>query len=112
MALRIGKKETVVATITVTGRLDAADAAPLRAAVGEHLASGTNRIIVDLSSVEFVDSAGLAALVIGMKRARLDGGDLRLVAPRHPDAQRVFALTKFDDVFVIADDAELAAKGW
>ena len=87
MALRVGKKEAVIATITVTGRLDAADAAPLRAAIGEHLAKGTNRLIVDLSAVEFVDSAGLAALVIGMKRARLDGGDLRLVAPRHPRRQ-------------------------
>lgn len=112
MALRIGRKEAVVATITATGRLDAAEAAPLRAAVGDHLARGITRIIVDLSAVEFVDSAGLAALVIGMKRARLEGGDLRLVAPRHPDARRVFALTKFDEVFVMSDDPELATKGW
>jgi len=112
MALRIGKKDVAVETITVTGRLDAVQAAPLRTTVGDHLNQGSNRLIVDLSAVEFVDSAGLAALVIGMKRARLNGGDLRLVAPGHPDARRVFALTKFDDVFVMADDLELANKGW
>lgn len=112
MVLGIGKKEASVATITVTGRLDAVEAAPLRSQVSEHLLGGTYRIIIDLSTVEFVDSAGLAALVIGMKRARLNGGDLRLVRPTHPDAQRVFALTKFDDVFVMAEDLELAGKGW
>ncbi len=112
MVLGIGKKDVAVATITVTGRLDSVEAAPLRSEVSEHLNNGTNRIIIDLSSVEFVDSAGLAALVIGMKRARLNGGDVRLVRPSHVDAQRVFALTKFDDVFVMAEDLELAAKGW
>lgn len=111
MALRIGKK-TEVRTITVTGRLDAVEAAPLRVAVGDHITAGSHRIIVDLSDVVFVDSAGLAALVIGMKRARLEGGDLRLVEPRHPDARRVFALTKFDEVFVMAEDLEMARKGW
>ncbi len=112
MVLGIGKKSVTVATITVTGRLDAVEAAPLRAEVTDHLNAGTNRIIVDLSAVQFVDSAGLAALVIGMKRARLNGGDVRLVRPIHPDAQRVFALTKFDDVFVMAEDLEIAGRGW
>ncbi len=112
MALRLNKKASVVATITVTGRLDSVEATPLRAAIHEHLSQGTSKLIVDLSGVTFVDSAGLAALVIGMKRARLEGGDLRLVSPTHTDAQRVFELTKFDDVFAMAEDLELARKGW
>ena len=112
MVLGIGKKDVAVATITVTGRLDSVEAAPLRSEVSEHLNKGTNRIIIDLSSVEFVDSAGLAALVIGMKRARLTGGDVRLVRPEHPDALRVFALTKFDEVFHMSDGIESAGEGW
>ena len=111
MALRIGRTSEVK-EITLTGRLDAVEAAPLRSTIGEHLASGHNRIVVDLSAVEFVDSAGLAALVIGMKRARLEGGDLRLVRPRHPDALRVFALTKFDDVFHMLDHLDTDGESW
>lgn len=80
--------------------------------MNEYLSKGISRIIVDLSAVEFVDSAGLAALVIGMKRARIEDGDVRLVSPQHPDAQRVFELTKFDDVFTMAEDLDLAHKGW
>lgn len=112
MALRLNKKAPSVATIVVTGRLDSVEAAPLRATMNEFLTKGTTRIVVDLSAVEFVDSAGLAALVIGMKRARLEKGDVRLVSPKHPDAKRVFELTKFDDVFMMADDLELAHEGW
>lgn len=112
MALRLNKKAPSVATIVVTGRLDSVEAAPLRATMNEFLTKGTTRIVVDLSAVEFVDSAGLAALVIGMKRARLEDGDVRLVSPKHADAKRVFELTKFDDVFTMADDLELAHEGW
>ena len=111
MALRIGRK-TEVKTITLSGRLDAVEATPLRSLIGDHLTTGHSRLIVDLSSVEFVDSAGLAALVIGMKRARLQGGDLRLIRPVHPDAQRVFALTKFAEVFHMSDGVESAGEGW
>jgi anti-anti-sigma factor len=112
MALRLNKKAPAVETIVVSGRLDGVESASLRATMNEHLSKGTNRIVVDLSEVEFVDSAGLATLVIGMKRARLEDGDVRLVTPKHDDAKRVFELTKFDDVFTMADDVELAHKGW
>jgi len=101
-----------VATITVTGCLDSVESAPIRAALHEHLSEGTSKIIVDLSAVTFMDCAGLAALVIGMTRARLDGGDVRLVSPRHPDARRVLGLTKFDEVFSMADNVQLANNGW
>lgn len=112
MPVRLTKKAPSVATIAVSGRLDAVEAAPLRATLNEYLTTGTNRIVVDLSDVVFVDSAGLAALVIGMKRARQDNGDLRLVTPAHADARRVFELTKFDEVFVMAEDLDAAHEGW
>ena len=57
----------------------------------------------DLSSVEFIDSAGLAALISGMKRARSQGGDLCLVPPTHPGAIRIFELTCLADVFNYVD---------
>jgi len=112
MALRLNKLAPSVATIAVKGRLDSVEATPLRLTMNEYLGSGTNRIVVDLTEVEFVDSAGLAALVIGMKRARLESGDVRLVTPKHPDAQRVFELTKFDEVFAMFPDVNLAHEGW
>lgn len=108
----MSNKTPPVAIVALSGRVDAVEAGPLRDTLNEHLAAGTNRIVVELSSVTFVDSAGLAALVIAMKRARMDRGDVRLVKPQHPDAQRVFELTKFDSVFEMFDTVESAQAGW
>lgn len=98
--------------IAITGRLDALEASGLRATLGALIEAGTIRIVVDLSDADFVDSAGLAALVKYMKDARTLGGDLRLVRSRSADANRVFALTKFDEVFVMADDPDELIASW
>jgi anti-anti-sigma factor len=38
-------------------------------------------VVVDLSGVEFCDSTGLSALVVGHNRAAATGGWVRLAAP-------------------------------
>lgn len=87
------------ATVAVNGRLDALSAPDLRQRISSLEAEGIDEILVDLSDIDFVDSAGLAALISGMKAARLSGGDLELVRPRSDEAYRVFELTRFDQVF-------------
>ena len=102
----------LAAVEVVVGRLDAVEAVSLRETLAAIVASGQNRIVVDLSATEFDDSAGLAALVKYMKDTRQSGGDLRLVRPRSVDAHRVFSLTKFDEVFQMADDLDSLIGDW
>ena len=70
--------ESVV--VTVRGNLDI-DATPV---VGTTLDQVLDRpqphVVVDLSGVEFCDSTGLSAFVVGHKRAVAAGGWLRLAA--------------------------------
>ncbi len=101
-----------IVVVAMTGRLDALESAQVRALLTEHIEAGSHRIVIDLSAVEFVDSAGLAALVQAMKRSRSAGGDVRLVRPTDANAYRVFELTKFDQVFDIGDTAEDLVSGW
>lgn len=101
-----------VINLKIEGRLDALEAPGLREAIGEQLSEGPTSLIIDLSDVEFVDSAGLAALVKGMKDSRRGGGDLRIVSPKAEDAMRVFKLTRFDKVFSMFDTLEAAQRGW
>ncbi len=63
------------------------------------LQAGANLLLVDLSDVEFVDSAGLAALIRARREVESAGGAIVLVSPRRRDALRVFRLTQFDAVF-------------
>lgn len=101
-----------VTVITFNGRLDALEAGPFRTSLQDRLDANQIKLAVDLSSVDFVDSAGLAALVKGMKGARSRGGDLRIVKPVSADAMRIFELTKFTDVFVMVDSLTELTQDW
>jgi len=101
-----------VSVVTVFGRLDALQASSLRQELQSHIDQGTVRIVVDLVAADFVDSAGLAALVRAMKQVRAGGGDLRIVAPTSPEAMRVFELTRFDKVFEFSSTLDGALSDW
>lgn len=112
MTISSSSHEIRIRTIQVEGRLDAVRAVELRKELASAVAARTFRIVVDLADTEFVDSAGLAALAKGMKDCRLHGGDLRIVSPRHSDATRVFALTRFDQVFTMGDSTQELLDSW
>jgi anti-anti-sigma factor len=99
MEIEIDERTVRIVALAPAGRLDAFNAPALRARTEQLLADGIRLIVCDLSKVEFMDSAGLAVLVSLMKRARQDGGDVRLVWPAADAAQRILQLTKFDRVF-------------
>lgn len=112
MDILTNSTEVSVTVITLSGRLDALEAGPLRETLQGQLDAGLSNLAVDLSDVDFVDSAGLAALVKGMKGARSLDGDLRLVKPVSADAMRIFELTKFTDVFVMVDSLDDLTQRW
>ncbi len=63
--------------------------------------------VVDLSAAEFVDSSFLGALVAGLKKATMKGGDLKIVGLQ-PPVRAMFELTrlyKIFDIFDTVDDA-------
>ncbi len=107
-------KETQICTVAIApiGRIDVFSAPELRNVLDRHLNAGTIRFILDLAAVTFLDSAGMAALVSLLKRARTAGGDVKLVWPREEAAGRILRLTKFDRVFDMADSVEKALKGF
>jgi anti-sigma B factor antagonist len=76
--------------VALRGELDLTDAANVTAALGA-LTALEPRIIVDLSRLEFIDAAGVAALAQGRRQARDAGGDLLLADPQR-QVQRVLAL--------------------
>jgi anti-anti-sigma factor len=98
------------ALVAIDGRLDAHSVPQAREQLDGCIASGASRLVVDLSDVSFLDSAGLAMLVTVLKRARQEGGDVKLVWPTSENTQRILRLTRFDRVFEIAHTAEQALE--
>jgi anti-sigma B factor antagonist len=67
--------------VVVRGNLDIDSAPVLTTALDQVLNAPAPRVVVDLSGVEFCDSTGLSAFVVGHNRAVALGGWLRLAAP-------------------------------
>ena len=67
--------------VTVRGNLDIDSAPVLTTTLDQVLDVPSPRVVVDLSDVEFCDSTGLSAFVLGQNRAVAAGGWLRLAGP-------------------------------
>jgi anti-sigma B factor antagonist len=91
------------------GELDAFTVSQFRQALAE-LASSP-RLLIDLTGVPFVDSAGLGALIGGIRRVRELGGDVAVACPR-PTLTRLLHTTGFDRIVTVAPSVEEAAKAF
>lgn len=67
--------------VGLRGELDLRTAADLRELLLDLTSTGHHHILLDLSDLAFIDSAGLGVLIGGLRRARDHGGDLELAAP-------------------------------
>jgi anti-sigma B factor antagonist len=91
------------------GDLDVATSPALRAMLVDAASNGKHHIIVDLSSLEFLDSTGLGALIGANKRAQESGGEVRLVT-QEGQILRLLSITGLLDIFRVypsIDDALL-----
>jgi anti-sigma B factor antagonist len=65
------------ACLTLTGELDATTVPQLQGVLDDATANG-GTVILDLTRLRFIDSAGIRALVLASQESRRDGFDLRL----------------------------------
>ncbi len=93
--------------VLASGRLNMVSAPNLRAYIDEVVASGVNRIVVNLADTTFMDSSGLGALIGCLKAARQAGGDLRIAAVQ-PQVKMVLELTSMDRVLTSYVSGEAA----
>lgn len=89
------------------GELDAYTVAQFREALAELAA--IPRILIDLSEVPFMDSAGLGALIGGIRRAREADGDVTVACSR-PTLTRLLHTTGFDRIVPVTETLEDAVQ--
>jgi anti-sigma B factor antagonist len=66
-------------------------------------------VAVDLSAIEFIDSAGVGVLVALFKNARLRGGRARFCGLR-PGVRSVLEIIRLDQIFELYDDVATAVR--
>ena len=107
MNLTIEPQESFILARIEDSRLDALSAPDFKARMAGALTGATPKVILDLSPVSFIDSAGLAS-ILSLVKGLPEGGDLRIAGAR--DAVRaVFRLTRLDKVLPLHETLEDAA---
>ncbi|WP_208352720.1 STAS domain-containing protein [Pseudaestuariivita rosea] len=106
MQLHSTVENDVMVVIVAEARIDAAVAIKFKDTMREVTRDGPDRIVLDMSKVEFVDSSGLGAIVAAMKL--LPKGRVLELASLTPTVDKVFRLTRMNSVFPIHADMQEA----
>ena len=77
------------------GRIDTLAADEMDQALQSAVAGGSHKIVVDMSGVDYISSAGLRSLAAVLVRCRDEGGDMKLAA-LNKRVTRVFNIIGFD----------------
>lgn len=112
MDVKVRRVESVT-ILELAGSLDLSNSAQIRDAILKVTSYKSVQVVINLRNIYFIDSSGLAALAMGLKRARAHHGNLCLCSLQ-PPVRMIFEMTRFDkifEIFVSEEDAVLAAAG-
>ena len=100
-----------ITVVTTDEELDARNAQEAKEFFRGVVAGGQSRMVVDLESLNFIDSSGLGALLTALKTCRAEGGDVRLCRLSEP-VRAIFELTCLFRVFDAFDDRDTAVASF
>ena len=95
----------------IRGDLDAKSASVLKEKINEKITDGKSLILINLTDVPYMDSAGLGVLVSGLKNANRLSGDLRIWGLQE-EVKSIFELTRLNKVFQIFEDELTAVSSY
>jgi anti-sigma B factor antagonist len=100
-----------VTIVAPRGDLDFHTSRQMTQTVHDLITGGHSKLVVDVGRVVHIDSAGLAALMAGMRQARDAGGDLRLCNVQ--DAVRsILELTRLIHLLAVHPTRQAAIASW
>lgn len=99
-----------VAVVVVEGRVDHANADRFKTGLWPFLADckpGGVQLVLDLTSLEYISSAGLRVLMLAAREAVAQKGTL-VVCGLQPVVSEIFEISRFNVVFRVYPDARRA----
>jgi anti-anti-sigma factor len=105
----IQKEENGIVSIEIKGRLDADSSPEAEKVVKEALKDQTTRVLFNLSSLEYLSSAGLRVLLGAAKEMRRRDGKIVLCA-LNEFVKEIFEVSGFQSLIPIADTVESGIK--
>ena len=96
--------------IALTGEVDLYTAPEFKQQLLDVIGQGAKDVVVDFSDTTFIDSTTLGVLVGGVKRLRMNEGQLSLVCSDR-NITKIFEITGLDRVFTIYGNRDEAVAG-
>lgn len=93
--------------VSVSGELDLFAVPELKQTIVRALEGDTLDLIVDLTATDFIDSSGLSALILALKRARRRGGQM-VVVDGGGSVSRTFQVAGLNQILTIVASREAA----
>ena len=93
--------------VDLVGEVDSYTAPKLKERLTHLIDSGHATLVINMTSVDYIDSTGLGTLVGGQKRASEQGGAIRIICPNE-QIYKVFNITGLVSVFPIFDSESAA----
>ena len=96
-----------ISVIRVGGYIDTTTSSEVERALNSLLKQGRYNIIIDLSNVDYISSAGWGIFISEIKTIREHNGDLKLVG-MIPDVYEIFELLEFHHILDVYDTVDEA----
>ncbi|MCX6175014.1 MAG: STAS domain-containing protein [Ignavibacteriales bacterium] len=103
--------DDIIVEIVNFDRATLLEAEELKRQVNDKIDSGYRKVIIDLTSVEYLDSTFLGIIVNTLKKVAKLGGDLKLVGFK-PNVRSMFELTRLFRVFESYSELQDAIKSF
>lgn len=103
------EKKDGITCLRAEGRLDAGAAPVFEKALLSAIKEDSSKIIVNLSELAYISSAGLRTLLVGAKEIKSKGGKM-ILACANEGVKKVFDISGFSSIFDLQDSIEAAAK--
>jgi anti-anti-sigma factor len=102
MALRF-ETDPDILLVRLSGRLDGTNAAEAEQALLGRIESGPTRVVLDMTELDYISSAGLRVVLLAAKRLRKAEGALSLCGMK-AHIREVFEVSGFLTLFAVSDD--------
>lgn len=106
--IKLDRRDAVHAGVVLQGSIDAHTVKRLERELAELQRAGANKILIDLTGLEYISSSGLMLLVTTRRDLQAAGGELLLVKPR-PEIYKVFTMVGLMDLLAFVKSPE---DGW
>lgn len=97
--------------ITVSGRVDSSTAHELEETLDSRISDGRYNLVLEMSGVDYLSSAGLRALVAALRACKKRGGDVRIANPSERVSE-VMSLAGLDQLFETYEDVTVAVGSY